>query len=118
MAEQVWLPSLEDTAQNDLSARLRAGLTAALPEFVRQHGSDPEISIRNVEIRELAPGLTLQFKATHTRSVMHKNRPVLEVRFRGLMRFINPKTRRSEDLPLAGECRLDIKSGAIVHLAL
>lgn len=59
MAEQVWLPSLEDTAQNDLSARLRAGLTAALPEFVRQHGSGPEISIRNVEIRELAPGLTL-----------------------------------------------------------
>ena len=120
MSDPVWQPSLEDIERNDLSARLRSGLRAALPEFMRQQQPDgtPEAAARGVEIREPTLGLTLHLKATHTRSVMHKSRPILEVRFRGLMRFIDPKTQRREDLPLAGECHLDINSGAIVYLAL
>ena len=120
MSSPVWQPSLEDTAQNDLSARLRAGLRAALPEFVRQQqpDGDPGAAARSVEISEPALGLTLSLKATHTRSVVRKSRPVLEIRFRGIMRFTDPKTRRREDVPVTGECRLDINSGAIVHLAL
>ena len=120
MPEQVWTPALEDSVQNSLSARLRAGLRAALPEFVRQqqHDTYTETPAGHVEISEPSLGLTLSLKTTHTRSVIRKSRPVLEVRFRGRMRFTDPETRRLSEVPISGEYRLDINSGAIVHLAL
>ena len=119
MSDQVWSPSLEDTEQNDLSAWLRATIRTVLPELVHQHQPDAsaQTPARGVEVSEPLLGLTLSLKATQTRSVIRKSRPVLEVRLRGIVRFTDPATRRREDLPVTGECRLDINSSAIVHLA-
>ena len=116
MPEPVWTPSLQDTEQNRLSVRLRDAVRAALPELVRNEWRDTGASRqRAVEVRQ-PPDLSLRLEARHVRSVVVCRRPVLEVWFDGMVRSPDSRTGEPMDTPITGECRLDLNSGAIVHL--
>lgn len=118
MPDPIWTPSLDDSESDGLSVRLRAAVLTALPDLVtteqRGRGAGRR---RLVDIAEPS-GLTVRLEVMHTRSVMRNRRPILEVRFRGIARSPERENGRSVELPIGGECRLDIDSGAIVHLEL
>ena len=118
MPDPVWSPSVDDTELDGLSAQLRAAVRSALPDLVaNEQRAAGTRRARHVEIRQ-APGLTLRLEVTKMRSIVLDRRPVLEVRFRGTVRSPDRADGRPVELPIEGECRLDINSGAIVHLNL
>ena len=118
MPDPIWTPSLDDTELDGLSARLRLAVRTALPELVtNEQQAGGTGGARQVEIRQ-PPGLTLRLGVTMMRSIVLDRRPVLEVRFRGTVRLPDRVDGRPVKLPIDGECRLDINSGAIVHLSL
>ena len=118
MPDPVWTPSLDDAELDGLSARLRLAVRTALPRLVtkeRQAGSSG--GTRHVEIGQ-PPGPVLRIEVGRMRSIVLGRRPVLEVVLRGTARLPDRVTGRPVELPIDGECRLDINSGAIVHLRL
>ena len=117
LPEPVWNPSLDDTELDSLSVRLRAAIRAALPELVKseQRGMGAPRH-RHFETMSQS-NLAVRLEAARMRSVVRNRRPVLEVRFHGAVRSPDPRTAQEVSLPVVGECRLDINSGAIVHLS-
>ena len=118
MSDPIWTPSLDDTELDTASARLRLAVRTALPELLtnewRAGGAG---GTRRIVIRQ-PPGLTLHLETTRMRTIVLDRRPVLEVVFRATVRLPGGTGDRPVELPLDGECRLDIDSGAIVHLRL
>ena len=117
MPDPVWNPSLDDTELDSLSVRLRAAIRAALPELVKSEQRGMAAPRRRHFETMSQPNLTVRLEAARMRSVVRNRRPVLEVRFYGAVRSTDPRTGQEVSLPVAGECRLDINSGAVVHLS-
>lgn len=116
MTDPVWTPSLDDTELDGLSARLRAAVRAALPQLLDNVRRDTGRT-RHVEIK-CPRGLTLQLEATQIRSVVRSRHPVLEMRLYGSARSLDPGTGRLVNMPIAGECHLDLNTRAITLLRL
>ena len=118
MPDPVWTPSLDDTELDGLSARLRAAVRDALPQLLdnAQRGADTGRT-RHVEI-QCPPGLTLHLEATQIRSVVRSRRPVLEFRLHGSLRSLDPGSGQQVNMPIAGECNLDLNTRAITLLRL
>ena len=62
-----------------------------------------------------APGLVPGLETTHLRSVVRNRRPMLEVRFRGTVGTPD-RGGGPASMPIIGEGRPDIVSGAIMEL--
>ena len=118
MPDSAWTPSLDDAELDDLSERLRTAVRTALPQLVKNalEGATSGLA-RHVDIHQ-PPGLALRLELTEMRTVVRDRRPVLEVRFRGIVRCPDPHSGKPLDVPVDGACRLDLDSGAIVHLDL
>ena len=118
MSEPVWTPSLDDSDLDGLTARLRAAVRGVLPDLVDvDRAAAPGIRPRLVRI-EPSPGLKVALEVTQMRRVTRADRPVLEVWFRGTVHALDRGTARPVEMPLSGECRMDLNTGAIVHLSL
>lgn len=118
MPDSVWTPSLDDTELDDLSTRLRAAVRSVLPELVdvdRRRGPDKRSRLVRIEP---SPGLKLALEVTQMRRVKRADRPVLEAWFHGTVHTLDRGTGRPVEMPVSGECRIDINTGAIVHLDL
>ena len=118
MTDEVWNPSLDDTDLDSLPTRLRAAVRDILPRLLSvRHEDDPEHRPRRVEI-EPAPGLRLALEATQMRRVTLADRPVLEAWLQGTVQSLDRRTGRPVEMPVSGTCRIDLATGAIVHLGL
>ena len=118
MPDTVWTPSLDDSDVDGLTARLRAAVRDVLPELVDvERRGGPRNRPRLVRI-EPSPGLKLALEVTQMRRVTRADRPVLEVWFHGTVHTLDRRTRRPVEMPVSGECRSDLNTGAIVHLRL
>lgn len=124
MPDPVWTPSLDDTGLDELSTCLRAAVRGALPELLDIDGGrgtagrDGRAGRAGRVETEPAPGLTLRLEVSQARSVVRDDRPVLEVWLRGTLRHVDRGTGRPLEMPVSGECRVDLNTGAIVHLRL
>ena len=117
MPDPVWNPPLDDTELDSLSVWLRAAIRAALPELVKS-GQRGMAAPRHRHFETMSQSnLTVRLEAARMRSVVRNRRPVLEIRIHGAVRSPDPRTAQEVSLPVAGECRLDINSGAIVYLS-
>ena len=118
MPEPVWTPSLDDTELDGLSARLREAVRGVLPELVDvERRGGPGNRPRLVRT-EASPGLKLALEVKQMRRVMRADRPVLEAWFRGTVHSVDRRTGRLVEMPISGECRIDLNTGAIAHLRL
>ena len=118
MPDSVWIPSLDDTELDDLSTRLRAAVRSVLPELLdvdRRRGPDKRSRLVRIEP---SPGLKLALEVTQMRRVKRADRPVLEAWFHGTVHTLDRETGRPVEMPVSGECRIDLNTGAIVHLDL
>ena len=118
MSEPVWTPALDDSDLDGLTARLRAAVRDVLPELVDvERASGLGHRPRLVRVKP-SPGLNLALEVTQMRRVTRADRPVLEVWFRGTVHALDRGTGRPVEMPLSGECRMDLNTRAIVHLSL
>ena len=118
MTDEVWRPSLDDTDMDSLSARLRGAVREVLPKLLNaSRGDDPAHRPRRVEV-EPAPGLRLALAVTQMRRVMLADRPVLEAWLQGMVHSLDRGTGQRVEMPVSGNCRIDLATGAIVHLDL
>lgn len=118
MPDTVWTPSLDDTGLDALSARLRAAVRDVVPELVNMdRRGNPGHRPRHVEI-EPSPGLKLVLEVTRMRRVMRADRPALEAWFHGTVHSLGRATGRPVEMPVRGEFRIDLATGAIEHLSL
>ena len=118
MPDDVWIPSLDDGALDGPSARLREAVRDVLPELVDVERRDrPGVRRRRVVV-EPVPGMKLALETTRMRRVTRADRPVLEVWFRGTVHVLDRGNGRPVEMPVSGECRVDLDTRAIVHLRL
>ena len=118
MTEEVWIPSLDDTDVDSLSARLRAAVREVLPKLLSTgRNDDRKHRPQRVEI-EPAPGLRLALEVRQMRRVMLADRPVLEAWLQGMVDSLDRGTGKRVEMPVSGTCRIDLATGAIVHLDL
>ena len=118
MTDEVWNPPLDDSDLDSLSARLRAPVRDVLPKLLGAgRRDDTEHRPGRVEI-EPAPGLRLGLAVTQMRRVTLADRPVLEAWLQGTVHSLDRGTGRPLEMPVSGTCRIDLATGAVVHLDL
>ena len=118
MPDDVWNPSLDDSELDGLNARLRGAVRDVLPELLDLERSDRTgARRRRVEV-EPVPGMKLALEATRMRRVTRADRPVLEVWLRGTVHVLDRGNGRPVEMPVSGECRVDLDTRAILHLRL
>ena len=118
MSDSVWTPSLDDSDLDGLTARLREAVRDVLPQLVDVDRAAGRGDRSRRVLAEPVPGLKLALELTHLRRVTRADRPVLEVRFHGTVHALDRGTGRPVEMPVSGECRIDLDTRAILHLRL